>query len=219
MRHSRFSYLTLILFFIPFVIFSQDPLRYKKEIETINGKYLSREGDRDLILFTGSSSVRRWENVSGYFPEKNIINTGFGGSQMSDLINFSEQVIYRYEPIQIFIYEGDNDIASGEKASDILREADSLIRMIHKRLPLTEIVLFSAKPSPLRWGLKEEYLKLNEMFGNLPSKYEFVRYLDLWTPLIGPSGRPVSEYYIKDSLHINSSGYDRWAEIVGKVLK
>jgi lysophospholipase L1-like esterase len=219
MRLTRFLFLPLILFLIPNVIFSQDPLRFKKEIDTINKKYISREGTSDLILFTGSSSVRRWENVQEYFPEKNIINTGFGGSQMSDLIWFADQTIFRYMPIQVFIYEGDNDLAAGEKPGDILREADSLVRTIHKRLPQTEIVIISAKPSPLRWKLKDEYLKLNAMFSKLDSEFDYVRYLDLWTPLIGPAGRPVSEYYIKDSLHINSSGYDKWAAIVGKVLK
>jgi lysophospholipase L1-like esterase len=209
----------LILLFIPVAIYSQDPLRFKNEIETINIKYLSREGTRDLILFTGSSSIKRWENVAGYFPEKNIINTGFGGSQMSDLIYYSDQVIFRYEPVQIFIYEGDNDLAAGEKPVEIIREADSLISLIHEKLPLSEIVIISAKPSPIRWGLKNEYLELNKMLLQLASKFDFVRYLDLWTPLISPSGRPVSEYYIKDSLHINNSGYDKWAPIVGKVLK
>jgi len=219
MRFNRLLFLPLILFIIPNLVFSQDPSRFKTEIDTINKKYVSREGSRDLILFTGSSSVRRWENVQEYFPGKNIINTGFGGSQMSDLIRLADQVIFRYKPIQVFIYEGDNDLAAGEKPGDIIREADSLIMMIHKRLPQTEIVIISAKPSPVRWKLKEEYLNLNSMFSKLDSEYEYVKYIDLWTPLIGSSGRPVSEYYIKDSLHINSLGYDKWAAIVGKVLK
>jgi lysophospholipase L1-like esterase len=219
MSLTRFISLTVFWLLIVNVIHSQDPLRFKKEIDTINKKYISREGTSDLILFTGSSSVRRWENVQGYFPEKNIINTGFGGSQMSDLLWFADKVIFRYKPIQLFIYEGDNDLAAGEKPDDIIREADSLIRMIHKRLPQTEVVIISAKPSPLRWKLKDEYLKLNAMFSKLDSEFDYVRYIDLWTPLIGPSGSPVSEYYIKDSLHINSSGYDKWAAIVGKVLK
>jgi lysophospholipase L1-like esterase len=219
MRQIRLLFLPLILLLAHNVTFSQDPLRFKKEIDTINKKNISREGSKDLIVFTGSSSVRRWENVQEYFPGKNIINTGFGGSQMSDLIWFADQVIFRYKPIQLFIYEGDNDISAGEKPDHIIREADSLIKIIHKRLPNTEIVIISAKPSPIRWKLKEEYQKLNAMFSKLDSEYDYVRYLDLWTPLIGPSGRPVSEYYIKDSLHINSAGYDKWAAIVGKVLK
>jgi lysophospholipase L1-like esterase len=219
MRSIHFLLLSLILVLGTGVVFSQDPLRFKIEIDTINKKLISRAGSRDLILFTGSSSIRKWENIQQYFPGKNIINTGFGGSQMSDLIFYADKVIFRYNPIQIFIYEGDNDLAAGEKPADIIREADSLVKMIHKRLPQTEIVFISAKPSPLRWKLKDEYLKLNKMFSGLDSEFDYVRYLDLWTPLLGPSGRPVSEYYISDSLHINSSGYDKWAAIVGKVLK
>jgi lysophospholipase L1-like esterase len=138
---------------------------------------------------------------------------------MIDLIFYSEQAIIRYKPIQVFIYEGDNDLGTGEKAPDIFREADSLIKMIHKKLPRTEIVILSAKPSPRRWALKDEFIKLNGMFRQLPAKYDFVRYLDLWTPLIGPSGRPVGEYFISDSLHLNNSGYAKWIPIIGKALK
>lgn len=219
MMHKRILIFLFCLLFVEGIVYSQDPLRFRNEIDTIIKKFASREGSRDLILFTGSSSIKRWVNVAGYFPEKNIINTGFGGSQMSDLIHFSEQVIFRYKPIQIFVYEGDNDIASGEKAADIIKEADSLIKLIHNKLPKSEVVIISAKPSPVRWRLKDEYLKLNEMFSKLPEKYKFVRYLDLWTPLIGPSGRPVSGFFISDSLHINNTGYEEWAPIVGKVLK
>jgi len=219
MKPNRYLLLFLFLIILQSVIYSQDPQRFSNQIKEINEKYISLERSRDLIVFTGSSSVRRWENIQEYFPGKNIINTGFGGSHMSDLIWYAEHAILRYKPIQVFIYEGDNDLASGEKPVDIIREADSLIRIVHTRLPETEIVFISAKPSPLRWKLKDEYLKLNAMFGRLDSEFDYVRYVDLWTPLIGPSGRPVSEFFISDSLHINSSGYDKWAVIVGKVLK
>jgi lysophospholipase L1-like esterase len=211
--------LLFLLLFIPGIIFSQDPLRFKNEIDTIIKKYSPLAGRKNLIVFTGSSSIRKWQNIFEYFPGKNIINTAFGGSQMSDLIFYSEQAIIRYKPIQVFIYEGDNDLGAGEKAADIFREADSLIKMIHKKLNLTEIVLLSAKPSPLRWALKDEFIKLNGMLRQLPSKYDYVRYIDLWTPLIGPSGKPVSDYFLSDSLHLNNSGYGKWAPIIGKVLK
>ena len=216
---KRLSFFLFLLFFIPGIIFPQDPLRFKNEIDTVIKKYSPQAGSKNLIVFTGSSSIRRWQNISGYFPGENIINTAFGGSQMSDLIFYSDQAIIRYKPVQVFIYEGDNDLGAGEKAADILREADSLIKIIHKELPVTEIVILSAKPSPLRWAFKDEFLKLNRMFSQLPVKYDYVRYLDLWTSLIGPSGRPVSEYFISDSLHLNNSGYRKWAPVIGKVLK
>ena len=56
-----------------------------------------------------------WSNIQEYFPNKIIINTGFGGSHMSDLLFYLDDIVIKYQPDQIFIYEGDNDVASGEK--------------------------------------------------------------------------------------------------------
>jgi hypothetical protein len=215
----RFSHLFVLLLFIPGIVFSQDPLRFRNDIDTIGKKYSKIAGTSDLILFTGSSSIRKWQNIQELFPTRNIVNTAFGGSQMSDLIYFAEQAIIVFKPVQIFIYEGDNDLGAGKKAADVFHEADSLVRIIHKKLPSAQIVIISAKPSPKRWALKDEFMKLNAMLSQLPGKYDYVRFLDLWTPLIGPSGRPVSSYFLSDSLHLNNSGYEKWAPLVGKVLR
>lgn len=200
-------------------LFSQDPARFAQEIRAIGLKYSEIKYAPDLIVFTGSSSVRRWDNLQEYFPSKNIINTAFGGSQMSDLLFYADTVILKYKPVRVFIYEGDNDLAAGEKPEDIIKEAKILFKRIHKELPGTEIIIISAKPSPIRWDLKDKYMSLNRLYSSLGDRLKYVRYVDLWSPLIGPSGRPRGELFIKDSLHINNDGYRIWAAEIEKILK
>jgi hypothetical protein len=50
--------------------------------------------------------------LQSYFPEYNVINNGFGGSHFSDLLYFYHEMIVKPAPEILFIYEGDNDIAS-----------------------------------------------------------------------------------------------------------
>jgi hypothetical protein len=38
------------------------------------------------LLLVGSSSFRMWQSAANDLPEKTVINRGFGGSQMSDLL-------------------------------------------------------------------------------------------------------------------------------------
>jgi lysophospholipase L1-like esterase len=197
----------------------QDPTRFAKEIKAIESRYSGTQPSAGLIVFTGSSSLRRWENLQEFFPSKKIINTAFGGSQMSDLIYYADTVIIKYKPLQVFIYEGDNDIAAGEKPEDITREAALLLDRIHIKLPDTQIILISAKPSPIRWTLKDQYERLNAMYHDLEKGRSYLKYIDLWTPLIGSNGRPRGELYISDSLHINNDGYKLWAVEIKKVLK
>ena len=63
------------------------------------------------ILFVGSSSFTLWKDVQQYFPEYPIINRGFGGSSLTDLIRYAPDVIFPYDPRQIVIYCGENDFA------------------------------------------------------------------------------------------------------------
>ncbi|MBL7727787.1 MAG: hypothetical protein JNM68_08880, partial [Dinghuibacter sp.] len=66
----------------------------------------------NAILFVGSSSFTNWTNVHEYFPGKTIINRGFGGSSLTDLIRYAGDVIVPYNPKQIVIYCGENDFAA-----------------------------------------------------------------------------------------------------------
>ena len=50
----------------------------------------------DPVVFVGSSSIRKWFTAE-YFPAIPIINRGFGGSHISDVIYFiNETIIIRY---------------------------------------------------------------------------------------------------------------------------
>jgi lysophospholipase L1-like esterase len=66
------------------------------------------------ILFVGSSSFRKWTDVQDYFPGYKIINRGFGGSTLPDVIRYADEIIFPYQPKQIVIYCGENDVASAD---------------------------------------------------------------------------------------------------------
>ena len=102
-------------------LFAQDPSRFEEEISKFKGDENTVNKEK-LILFTGSSSIRLWVDFDSYFPNHNVLNRGFGGSETSDLIHFADELILKYSPSQIFIYEGDNDINSGEKPGKIIKE-------------------------------------------------------------------------------------------------
>jgi lysophospholipase L1-like esterase len=216
---KQLSFISGVLILLSGILQAQDHKIFQPEIDTLEKKFSGMINNRNLIIFTGSSSIRLWKDLQSTFPEKNIINTGFGGSRMTDLLFYLEDVVLKYRPVEVFVYEGDNDLAFGEKPATIKIETDSLIIRIHRVLPQTEIILLSVKPSPMRWALRDEYVELNRMYSSLPMTYGYVTFLDLWSPLIGPSGRPRKDLYMPDSLHLNHSGYLIWAEKVRKVLK
>jgi len=68
---------------------------------------------KDAILLIGSSSFTNWKNVATYFPNHTIINRGFGGSSLPHMTLYAEDIIFKYNPKQIIIYCGENDLTGG----------------------------------------------------------------------------------------------------------
>jgi lysophospholipase L1-like esterase len=44
------------------------------------------------------------------------------------------------------------------------------------------------------------------------------RYIDVFSQMIGQDGKPKSEYYTGDGLHLSSLGYEQWTAIVKQQL-
>ena len=65
----------------------------------------------NCIVFAGSSSFTKWKGMSDSFPGYPVVNRGFGGSSIPDLIRYADEIIIKYHPRQVIIYSGDNDIA------------------------------------------------------------------------------------------------------------
>jgi lysophospholipase L1-like esterase len=201
------------------LLLSQDPTRFQSEIDVLKHLNVERKPDQKTILFTGSSSIRMWKDIQDYFPGKTIINTGFGGSHMRDLLFYLDTIVIQYKPDQIFIYEGDNDIAAGKEPSSIMKDTRKVIRRLNKALPDVPVDLISPKPSLARWNLKAEYIELNQRFCKYANRKKQVDFINIWPVMLNPEGELTPELFIEDGLHMSKSGYDLWAGEIKKYIK
>lgn len=208
------KYLLLILVFVVYIGQAQDLNPFAIEVAEIQKKYDTLwDASKKTIVFTGSSSVRIWHDVQQLFPQHQIVNSGFGGSQASDLLLYSNELILRYKPQKVFIYEGDNDISAGKNPKEILTDIQAIIQKIRDQNPSTKVVLISAKPSIARWNLKKNYKRLNRKFKKLSRKDADLLYVDVWKPML--NGRKLmQDIFIEDGLHMNTKGYAIWYEVI-----
>lgn len=218
MNGRRYFLAITILFFV-YNLNAQDPARFKSEIEELVQKEHQFEPGKKLVLFTGSSSVRMWKDVAEYFPDYNVINHGFGGSHFSDLIYYYEELIPKYNPDYLFIYEGDNDIASNKKPGKILKEAKELVGHILQDLPKTKVVLISPKPSVARWHLSKNYQKLNKKLERFAKKTDNLEYADVWSAMLDENDQVFTDVFLDDNLHMNKKGYDIWGKVIGEFME
>lgn len=172
------------------------------------------------ILFIGSSSFTFWTEVQKDFPGYPIVNRGFGGSSLTDLIHFAPQVIFAYTPRQIVIYCGENDLAATPPAdpTEVLRRFKLLFRMIRDRWPDIPLVYISIKPSPARWQLEPQFVEANRRISRyLRTKNEAI-FLDVHRAMLDSRGEARPELYINDRLHMNQQGYAIWKSLLGPLL-
>jgi len=208
------KHLILALFLTASFLQSQERSPFSDEILAIQKKYDTLiDPSKETIVFTGSSSVRIWHDVQERFPRHQIVNSGFGGSQASDLLAYSKELILQYKPKKVFIYEGDNDISAGKNTKIILRDISEIINKIKEQNQAAKIILISAKPSIARWNLRGKYKRLNHKFKKMSRNDAQILFADVWKPML--NGRKVKQdIFIEDGLHMNASGYAIWYDVL-----
>jgi lysophospholipase L1-like esterase len=200
------------LFFIAFFGNAQVENKFAIEVKDITTKYDTIwNAGRETIVFTGSSSVRFWNALEQSFPNQQIINTGFGGSQATDLLIFLDDLVLDYNPKKVFIYEGDNDLWAKKRPNQVIGVTEEIIQRIKAKNPNTEIVLISAKPSISRWKMRGKYRRLNRKMERLTKRDPFIKFADVWFPMLD-NKKLKTDIFIEDGLHMNQKGYDIWCQ-------
>lgn len=202
--------LTVLIFFVSLTSFGQVENVFTKEVKDITAKYDSIwDSSKETIVFTGSSSVRLWRKLQEEFPDHQIINSGFGGSQASDLLYFIDELILSYNPKKVFIYEGDNDLWAKKRPADVLDTTADIIRRIKAKNTSTQVILISAKPSISRWKIRRKYKRLNRKMERFTQDDPNLFYVDVWKPMLNKR-KLKTDIFIEDGLHMNQKGYDIW---------
>ncbi len=197
----------------------QDPQRFEEEVNTLSKQREAHWNPyRPTVLFTGSSSIRLWNGLDTAFPGVQVVNTGFGGSQASDLGYFLQPLVLAYNPLKVFIYEGDNDLAEGKSAGRALRDMRAVVSGIRARYPGMPVVLIAAKPSISRWKLRDRYRKFNRKLARWAASDPLVEFADVWTPMLLTDGKLNSALFIEDGLHMNTEGYRIWQQVLAPLI-
>lgn len=174
----------------------------------------------NAILLIGSSSFTFWKDVANYFPDKTFINRAFGGSSLTHQIDYVEQVVYPYQPKQILIYCGENDIASshGVTADSVLNRFMRLHQLIRKKYPKARISFVSIKPSPVRAEFLPTVMASNKLIAEFCQKAKKTDFIDVFGSMIDEAGKPFENIFLSDRLHMNPSGYKIWSNIIAPYL-
>ena len=170
------------------------------------------------IVFTGSSSIRRWTDLGQDFPKDRVLNRGFGGSQFSDIRLFFDELILRYRPRQVVMYSGGNDINAKKPVEEVFADLKAIVERIHRELPKTRVAVIAVALNPRRWEQREQVTALNGMMKEYLSHDSRDVFVDVVPAMLQADGMPKPDIFVSDGLHMNRKGYDLWIPLVRRVL-
>ncbi|MET4082490.1 hypothetical protein ABIB40_002448 [Pedobacter sp. UYP30] len=191
---------------------------FQDEINAFKVKDAAAMPAKDGILFIGSSSLRKWTDLEKVYAKYYAINRGFGGSKLLNAIYYADDIIFPYQPRQIFIYSGENDIAEGASAEITADRFKILFGLIRKKMPEVPIEFISIKPSPSRAQFMPEFLHANALIKIFLAKQSKTDFINVYSNMLNANGKPMPDIFLEDNLHMNQKGYDIWIKAIAPFL-
>lgn len=197
---------------------AQTKTPFENEILAFEASDRTNPPPRDAILFIGSSSIRLWKTLTKDFPKHKVINRGFGGSQIVDSVNYADRIVFPYQPRQVVLYAGGNDINAGKSPDQVFADYKAFIAKVRSTLPKAKISYISIAPNPARWAQVEKVKAANRLIEGHTKTDPRLGFINVFPEMLGPDGQPKPDIYVADRLHMNANGYAIWTGIVGQYL-
>lgn len=199
-------------------VWGQDATRFEAEILAFERADLLQPPPLNPVVFTGSSSVRGWPDLAGTFPDHAVLNRGFGGSHMSDLLYYFDRLVAVHHPSLVVVYEGDNDLAEGKSVDEVCGDYVEFIHRVKASIPDAGVAFLAVKPSPSRAAYLEQQREVNARLVAVADEDPRIQFIDIFTPMLDAQGQPRPELFQTDMLHMNAAGYSIWESLVRPVL-
>jgi lysophospholipase L1-like esterase len=190
--------------------------RYEKEIVALEAKDAAVGDFACDALFVGSSSMRMWQTMQDDFAPLRVVNRGYGGASIRDLLYNYPRVVSQYQPRSIVFY-AENDIIGSQTDLSISLCFDLhrvFFERLHRDFPQAHLYILSIKPSLARQALLPKHRTLNALLEEYALQTEQTTYLDVATPLLDAESGIRPALYLNDNLHLSAEGYKIWTAII-----
>ncbi|WP_231427868.1 MULTISPECIES: GDSL-type esterase/lipase family protein [Pedobacter] len=208
-----FSHLLLL------TVFAQSKPNFWDDVQTIKKYDQMFKPPVNPVLFVGSSSIRKWDDLTQVFAKYNALNRGIGGAVTNDITYYLNDIVFPYNPRQIVLYVGENDLPDEKTTADsVLNRTIKLFNSIRAKLPNVPIVYISIKPSPSRDKFKDKAIAANALIKRFITEQINAKYVDIYPLMLTKDGKNRPELFVGDMLHMNAAGYAIWKKAVSPYL-
>lgn len=196
---------------------SDDPLVWESVIQKFEEEDTIHPPASDAVLFVGSSSIRFWFKLKEDLSPVPVIQRGFGGAKLRDIIHYADRIICKYRPKAIVLFAGTNDIcgrANDKSPEQLFGDFKQLAETIKESLADTKLFYLPITPTTSRWHVWPQAEKANKLISSYIMKQPNMVYLKTDTVFIDKNGLPRKDLLWWDGVHLNREGYEQWKKII-----
>ncbi|MBR3145890.1 MAG: hypothetical protein IKF47_01365 [Bacilli bacterium] len=181
----------------------------EKEVKTMDYNY----------LFIGDYHTDGLEFDNFYKPYVKISNEGY---TTSDILDDLREHIYVYNPTDVFIELGSNDLTDENSISEVVNNLKKIIRGIQNNRSLATIYVESLYPindtkDGFNSNLSIEYIKkVNKEIESMCKSLD-VTYIDMYKEL--SEDDLLKEDYTDDGVKLNSDGYKKVFKVINRYIE
>src|SRR5690606_9333441 len=124
-----------------------------------------------------------------------------------------------YRPRAIVFYAGDNDIAVGKSAREVVRDYQKFVAQVEAALDETQIIFIAIKPSIRRCHLVEEMREANRLIREFSEGKPNLAYLGLYPALMGVARRPCPVVIVEEGVVLGDDGDQLRRDLVSPLLR
>jgi len=162
---------------------------------------------KHAILFAGDSQFYRWKTIHEDLPQYTLINRGIDSFQIEHLIQYVNELVLPYDPRLIVLHVGGNDVHNGKSPEKVLADFKALVALIRAKYPAVPIVFSSITPGPGRWDEAPQRVATNQALRDYIATQPDLKFIDLWSAMLTPDGKPREDIWVADRVHPNHAGY------------
>lgn len=177
--------------------------------------------DPQSILFTGSSSIRLWNTLENDMGPMPVIQRGFGGSNMEDVLKHADRFIgvHQFSKVVVFVA---NDITGSENdksPEEVKQLFKAFVEKMRGYQPEVPVYIIAITPTASRWKVWNQIKEANSKLLLLSKEMEGVVFIPTEDLFLGENGQPIPDLFVSDQLHLSEKGYALWAKRIRSYLE
>lgn len=200
---------------------SEDPTVWNSDVDDLVRR--ASEAPPNPVLFVGSSSIRLWADLAEDMAPLPVLQMGFGGGKMGDLLHHLGPLVLQHPARAIVVFMGTNDLNgfgsnAGKDPDVVVGLYERIVDRIRKERPDTPVYYLAIKPTTRFSNVWPKAAQVNRGIQEHSDTDPMLHFIDANAPVILPDGSANPDLLLWDGIHLNREGYRAWSKPIRERL-